>query len=138
MKRIEALGLMAALTAVGSATAQGSGSSNARPTASQVLEIRLIAEAADGKTGEKFDLAAEKQRLVAWLERDGHRRLISDQPLSIAKFNATSANEGGPSTSRIRWVAGTIPPSSTDPKTWGLSQATRPGSSVVVMVRPPR
>jgi len=66
------------------------------------LEMRMVANV--DYPGTEFDLAAERQRLRAWLQNADNKRLIDDDPRAIAEFNRRAGTDDGPLSKLLRWA----------------------------------
>jgi SecD/SecF fusion protein len=58
----------------------------------------------DGKN--IFDLAKERDRLNAWIAKDGNKEKLIKNPMGIERYHATRTENGGPllSTAHLRWI----------------------------------
>ncbi|MFY9344500.1 MAG: hypothetical protein WAT39_18550 [Planctomycetota bacterium] len=76
------------------------------------LEMRVVADADFVSGPVRFDLQREKERLQAWLADPEHRKLVQQDPHSIARFN-DDAHAGPVSTGNLAWYPRKLRP---DPK----------------------
>lgn len=66
------------------------------------LEFRMVATAEYADGGVRFNLAAEKSRLEAWLKVPGNKELIAKDPQNIRLYN-DNATEGPISVGNLAW-----------------------------------
>lgn len=91
----------------------------ARIETSGRLEMRMVADG-DYATedGILFDLAAERERLQAWLDDGGRERLLHDRA-TLATFE--------PESPHLRWAVRRVGPRDDDPKRWTWRFTDIPG-----------
>lgn len=97
------------------------------------LEMRLVAAADYVGSNGGFDLAQEKQRLLAWLDGGG-RKLLQQDPGAIAQY--IEKGPGPLAAGRLGWFVHRIEPLAGDPQRWQPAFAAIPGdlTAATVMV----
>ena len=87
------------------------------------LEMRPIASEQYAAGGVRFDLAAEAERVRAWLALGDNRELVRQKPVKIRLFNWLAADRGGPLQAQLRWYPHLIRASSRNDEVWDFSLA---------------
>ncbi|MFN9275621.1 MAG: protein translocase subunit SecD [Planctomycetota bacterium] len=98
------------------------------------LEFRMVATAEYADGGVRFNLAAEKQRLEAWLKQPGNKELIAKDPLNIRLYN-DNATVGPIAIGDLAWFPRYIRPDTKEGQAprWDFtySQLPKMGQAVV-------
>lgn len=122
--------LLALFAAVDVLPAQGT-------AAPVLLEMRPMPDALDAELAQ-----AARQRLIAWLDRDGHRELVQRMPLTIHFHQEAIAGTGAPA-GKLRWYPHVLQPRAG--KGWSysfasgeLKQITIPLFDAKVLDQPPK
>lgn len=100
--------------------------------AASTLEMRPLASEQYAEGGVRFDLAAEVERVRAWLALGENRTLLRSKPEKIRLFNWLAADRGGPLQAQLRWYPHLISPSSRNAKVWDFSFARNHGGVTAV------
>jgi SecD/SecF fusion protein len=98
------------------------------------LEFRMVATAEYADGGVRFNLAAEKQRLEAWLKQPANKELIAKDPLNIRLYN-DNATVGPIAIGDLAWFPRYIRPDTKEGQAprWDFtySQLPKMGQAVV-------
>jgi SecD/SecF fusion protein len=91
------------------------------------LEFRMVATAEYADGGVRFNLAAEKQRLEAWLKQPANKELIAKDPLNIRLYN-DNATIGPISSGNLAWFPRYIRPDTKEGQTprWDFTYSQLP------------
>jgi SecD/SecF fusion protein len=98
------------------------------------LEMRIVADDDYAAGTVRFNMAAEKQRLEAWLKQPGNKELVLEDLRNIRRFN-DDLQAGPMAAGKLAWYPRLITPSTDAGDTWEYSFAGIPelaGSTVKV------
>ncbi|MCC6669743.1 MAG: hypothetical protein IT458_01695, partial [Planctomycetes bacterium] len=106
------------------------------------LEMRVVARDDYNKSGVKFELNQEKERLRAWLDKKTpddkatYRELIAKDPGKVRTFNQLNRDEGGRLSEHLRWYPRLIERSQKNPDAWDYAMSEDPTGHVVAVFAP--
>ncbi len=109
-------------------TARGTVPDSPPPAAdTNLFQERIVATPQYDKDGVVFDLPAEKARLEAWLEKDGHRDALRRDPTRISTYHALGPEQGGRITEHLQWFPHKVGVDSADGSRYELPYAAPAG-----------
>ena len=101
------------------------------PAAGALLELRVLAAPGYESGGVSFDMAAERERLTAWLAADENAQRVRRDPWSVERFNGLATDAGGSVSEHLRWYPHVIRPRVSEPRRWEFAYGVTPPIAAV-------